>query len=142
MTLQDLKDRARGVRPDLPTDSVIDTLVQQYHGPGTVYSPSAIAERIHAESNEILATLLLLADEPLQVVSGHWIFFDDRGEQFPLDVEDVANALSTEEFFHPTSGDQIFHYREAIGLVYEPGTRLDELVGAHLKTSPPPHVSE
>jgi hypothetical protein len=140
MNITDVKERARRARPDLPTDPVIDQLVQQYHGPRTVYSPQAIAERIHAAPDEIFATLLLLAEEPLYVVSGHWVFFDERGEQFPLDAEDVASALESKEFFHPLSGDQVFHYTEAIGLVYESGKCLDELVGHGNRSLPPTHV--
>jgi hypothetical protein len=127
--LDDLKKWAHHLRSDLPTDSVIDALVEQYRGPGTVYSSDLLAQRVHADAPTVLATLMLLSNEPHRVLKGYWLFFDEAGEEFPLSPDDVADAIQGGEFFHPLSGLKIFQFQKAIGLVHEADEQLAKLAG-------------
>ena len=97
-------------------------LVEGYRGEGTVYCPATLAERFAPERKaDVLATLLLLAGQPTNVLGGRWIFIDDKGEQFEVSPEEMAEVFGSGEFFHPLSGSKIYGYERSIGLIYEVG---------------------
>lgn len=126
MNAEELKTWASSVRPDLPTSRVIDELLDSYRGPGTVYSPAVIAERLHAqEVKRVLDALLVLAGSPSDTLRSHWVFTDWDGTMFDLSPEDVEEVVQTGEFFHPLSGSRIYRFGELIGLVYEAGPGLE-----------------
>ena len=116
-----LKARAHQIRPDLPTDAVIDVLVHDYQGRGTIYSPATVAEQAQAHVNPalVLATLLLLATEPLHVLNGHWLYIDDDGELFSLNADQVTEAVQQDQFYHPLSGNRVYDFQKSIRLIYE-----------------------
>lgn len=130
--IEELKRRVERARPDLPAARVIDLLVERYHGPRTVYSPADIGRQLGStDPRVVLATLLLLDAEPLNVVKSHWVYHDDDGDEFELSFEDVREAAETGEFYHPLSGSRVFSYATSIGLVYESGPTLDRALASH-----------
>lgn len=137
MNIRELKRWASDVRPDLPTGKVIDVLVQNFRGKGTVYSPDDVARSADVDTAAALAALLMLADAPTFVLRGQWLYFDDDGEEFPLTTDEVTEALNSGEFFHPLSGTRIFSYRQSIGLVYEADTNLVRMLAAQQPSAVP-----
>jgi hypothetical protein len=135
--VEELKSWARRVRSDLPTNDVIDYLIDNHHGAGTVYSPSEVVRALRRHSyDSILATLLLLAGEPTGMLNGQWVYFDQEGEQFDLDPDAVAEAVRAKEFFHPLSGAADPSFLKSIGLVYTSAAAFDRIMGA-VKRRPP-----
>ncbi len=116
------------MRPNLPTGPVLDFLIADYTGRGHIYSPAKIAAKVHADESDVLATLLLLTDEPLGALRGQWVFYGDDDEEFDLDPEDVATAIRDEEFYHPLSGARIYSFQQSIGLHYEPTAAFEDAV--------------
>jgi hypothetical protein len=127
--IEELKRRVERARPDLPTARVIDLLVERYRGPSTVYSPADIARQLGStDPNVVLAALLQLDAEPLNIIKSHWVYHDDDGDEFELSFDEVRQTAETGEFYHPLSGSRVFSYATSIGLVYESGPTLDRVL--------------
>lgn len=134
MDVQHLKSRAKRLRPDLPTDEVIDYLVAHFRGDGTVYSPAEVVRSVPGRSSDaVLAALLLLAKKPTNILQPRWFFEAADGSEYELNRKQVADALRDDEFYHPTSGVRIRDFKQAITLVY-----FATAVLAHALGAPPP----
>lgn len=125
--LQELKDRTKRIRPDLPTDLVLDCLVQDWQGPGTRYSPKAIHGRIDAPAEKIFSSFTLLQGEPLHVLEGQWVFTEGERE-LPISEETLMRTLQAGAFKHPERGELVPDFMQMIHLVYEAGKTLNELL--------------
>jgi hypothetical protein len=123
----ELKVRAKNMRADLPMELVMDCLVQNWHGPGTRYSPKDFSILIGVSIDTILTSFLLLQGEPLHLLEGHWVFQDGERE-LPISRETLEQVMRAQEFKHPETGEPVLDYLQSIGLVYESGETLNNLM--------------
>jgi hypothetical protein len=119
MTLEDLKDRAFKMRPDLPMRAVIDRLARLWAGPGTAFAP----EDLQLPLQEVYTAFILLSHEPLHILRSRWVFSD--GEEYTVDYATLEKALATGSFQHPKTGAPVEHWMGSVGIIYESGPALD-----------------
>lgn len=122
MTLEELKDRAFRIRPDLPMLTVIDRLASMWTGPATVFDPKD--PRMQLPLPEVFTAFLLLSHEPLYVLRSRWIF-EDGEDEYQVDYATLEKALSTRSFLHPKTGALVEDWMNSVGIVYESGQGLD-----------------
>jgi hypothetical protein len=125
MTLVDLADGAQRVAPELPVRQVLDALVYEYHGRGTMYRAQDVSEFTGLDVEIVARCLRVLDGPPLRIVAAQWVYVDDGGNLHDLDPDDVREAIRSKEFFHPDSGSRVFDYEDAIHLVFVSGPQLD-----------------
>lgn len=125
--LDKLKARAKNMRADLPMELVVEYLAQDWEGPGTRYSPKEFSIRIGVPVRTILTSFLTLQGEPLHLLRGVWMFQDGERE-LPISTAALELTVRTQEFKHPETGEPVPGYLQKIGLVYEAGDALNDLM--------------
>lgn len=129
MDLDELKAWAAAVRPDLPTARVLDVLVAEYKGLGTVYSPATIVETVGPrDSGPVIASLALLCRPAANALTQHWFLTEPDGEQTDLTAEQVQEAILAGELHHPATGRPVPDYRHVIALSYRAGEGLRDAI--------------
>jgi hypothetical protein len=124
--LRELKEWALGRRPDLPMARVLDVLLAQYDGPGTIYPPARIlADFDLADRDAVLAALLQLSGEPRNVLKQSWFFLDAEGESQPITQDEVEDALQAGALSDPDSGELVPNFRRRVYFVYMADRGLD-----------------
>jgi hypothetical protein len=121
MNINELKALAAESRPDLPTAEVVDYLVKNYKGKGTLYPPPEVTKRVCPNQlAAVLETLTMLSSEEFGVLKKQWIFFDhDQEEMYELTSGEVADAFKYKEFFHPNSGRQVYDFSQYIAVTFQ-----------------------
>jgi len=114
----------------MTSTSIVDLLKANYFGVGTVYSTpnmydAAKSANIQIGASAIAKELKSLAESGH--LKEHWILFDRYGEEIDIKPEDVPSEPDG-EFFHPSTGTQIYDWRERIGLCYTSTEKFRELL--------------
>ena len=118
--------RAAETRPDLPFHDVLDYLIRNWRGPGTVYCAYEILTAIgQLGLQELQGKLTQLSNE--LVLQPKWTLDGPTGR---LDISDdeLNRVLSRNEYRHPVTGEIVARAALKVCLSYESGPALDRLM--------------
>lgn len=122
MTLDELKVRVKKMRPNLPTDEIISAL-HQLRLKDSCFEPSEVVKTTGLEISVVLVSLLMLVDEPLNLLKGFWILYEKTDDSlvnvYAIDEDDIIEAVKTGRLRHPETGSYVDDYVEKLGLVYQ-----------------------
>jgi hypothetical protein len=130
-TSTNIKKRAEALRPDLPMAQIVDAILAHYRGAGTIYSPAQISKWLEIPHEQVLASMLVLATDPIDALEGRWVLFDVDDEQYDLTPDDVLTADEEGVLYHPETGFPIPNFRRRVALIYRARPQLDDLARDH-----------
>lgn len=80
-----------------------------------------------SSDSELLIAIQYLSGESAKVLDMKFEFADESGEYIPVDDSAVAEARSTNVFYHPLTGMPVPDFQSAILVYFTPGSAVLEL---------------
>jgi hypothetical protein len=104
-----------------PLASVVSFLIGRPNGDSLTFTYAALSQaaELYGEDSRFVAVLSVLVSSPrLHLLNVHY-FLDDGESEIDLRDEDVAQAQSTGQLAHPSTGELIENYERLIYPYFE-----------------------
>lgn len=119
----------------LPVAKVLDYVISEHSGPGTVYLPTEISKACgDAPLVDIINSLNVLCDDPFNLINRQWFFRDEEiGNDWELEDADMADVIAHNEFVNPRTGQPVADYLDKLSVAYTSTAELDRHTAAPKK---------